>query len=88
MYVAMAIFLSILVPIAAGIFYAIRKKRDRFYFYDAEFEAFIFVLVGLIVAWGWPIVIPLAAVVGIIWGVIILTAKITERIMDNRKVKK
>lgn len=86
MYVATAIFLSILVPIAAGIFYAIRKKRDRFH--DAEFDAVVFVLVGLAVAWAWPIVIPLAAVVGIVWGVVILTAKITERIMDNRKAKK
>lgn len=84
-YVMVSIFLSILVPIATGIFYAIRKQGNP---YDPEFDTVIFALIGLTVAWAWPVVIPLAAVVGIVWGVISLTAKITERVMDNRKAKK
>lgn len=80
-YVTVSIFLTVLVPIATGIFYALIKEDN----WDPEFDAVIFFIVGIVVAWGWPLVLPLASIIAVVLGMVAGTAKMVEKIKSNRE---
>lgn len=80
-YVTVSIFLTVLVPIATGIFYALIKEDHL----DPEFDAVIFFIVGMFVAWGWPLILPLASIIAVVLGMVAGTAKMVEKIKSNRE---